>query len=63
MKDVLWILIVIAIVMVFPIFLFIKENPFDTASFLSLVSTRKYGWGKVEISGLEKKQDLKCLFV
>ncbi|XP_070224824.1 alpha-1,6-mannosyl-glycoprotein 4-beta-N-acetylglucosaminyltransferase [Bos mutus] len=36
MKDVLWILIVIAIVMVFPIFLFIKENPFDTASFLSL---------------------------
>ena len=46
MKDFLWILIVIAIVMVFPIFFFIKENPFDTASFLSLVSTRKYGWGK-----------------
>ena len=46
MKDFLWILIVIAIAMVFPIFFFIKENPFDTASFLSLVSTRKYGWGK-----------------
>ncbi|XP_057584885.1 alpha-1,3-mannosyl-glycoprotein 4-beta-N-acetylglucosaminyltransferase C-like isoform X2 [Hippopotamus amphibius kiboko] len=36
MKNFLWILIVIAIAMVFPIFFFIKENPFDTASFLSL---------------------------
>ncbi|KAJ1064138.1 hypothetical protein K5549_014552 [Capra hircus] len=49
MKDFLWILIVIAIVMVFPIFFFIKENPFDTASFLSLQEKEMVAWQRARM--------------
>lgn len=47
MRDFLWKLIIIATAVVLPIYYFIDENPFDTASFLSLVSTRNFKWGKL----------------
>ncbi|KAB0365937.1 hypothetical protein FD754_010093 [Muntiacus muntjak] len=49
MKDFLWILIVIAIAMVFPILFFIRENPFDTASFLSLQEKELVAWQRARM--------------
>lgn len=55
MRDVLCMLLSAAAAL-FSVFFFIKENPFDTTSFLSLVSTRSCGSGKVEVPGLRKRR-------
>ncbi|XP_047561115.1 alpha-1,3-mannosyl-glycoprotein 4-beta-N-acetylglucosaminyltransferase C-like [Lutra lutra] len=49
MKDFLWLFIVIAIVMVFPICFFIRENPFDTTSFLSLEENKMVAWQRAQM--------------
>lgn len=60
MRDALCMLLSAAAAL-FSVFYFIQENPFDTTSFLSLVSTRSCGSGKVEVHGLRKRRQ--CLSV
>ncbi|XP_040490449.1 alpha-1,3-mannosyl-glycoprotein 4-beta-N-acetylglucosaminyltransferase C-like [Ursus maritimus] len=49
MKDFLWIFIIIATVMVFSIFFFIRENPFNTTSFLSLEEKEMVAWQRARM--------------
>ncbi|XP_005608134.3 alpha-1,3-mannosyl-glycoprotein 4-beta-N-acetylglucosaminyltransferase C-like isoform X1 [Equus przewalskii] len=49
MSNLLWRLILIATAGVFPIFFFIKENPFDTASFLSLEEKEVVAWQRARM--------------
>uniref|UniRef100_A0A8I5TFY6 MGAT4 conserved region domain-containing protein n=1 Tax=Pongo abelii TaxID=9601 RepID=A0A8I5TFY6_PONAB len=49
MRDFLWKLIIIATAVVLPIFYFIDENPFDTASFLSLKEKEMVAWQRARM--------------
>ncbi|KAM9212542.1 alpha-1,3-mannosyl-glycoprotein 4-beta-N-acetylglucosaminyltransferase C-like [Dugong dugon] len=49
MKYFLWKFIIVATVVLLPIFFFIKENPFDTTSFLSLEEKRMVAWQRARM--------------
>ncbi|XP_077013557.1 alpha-1,3-mannosyl-glycoprotein 4-beta-N-acetylglucosaminyltransferase C-like [Tamandua tetradactyla] len=49
MKYFLWKCVIIATAVVLPIFFFIKENPFDTTSFLSLEEKKMVAWQRARM--------------